>query len=166
MYFLCMCINYHQHPPYSLKKQHPSIILSNPLPTPHPITHPPDAKKVIIPAPYWVSYPEMASLVGATPVIIPTTTQEGFLLSPEKLQAAITPKSRLLILCSPSNPTGAVYPRCVCGWWGGLCYGMYVCVGVWVYVIGRMWVGVYVIGCVCVVYIHTHPCNTHTNNPR
>ena len=66
--------------------------------------------EVIIPAPYWVSYPEMARLVGATPVIVETTAADGFLLSPEKLEAALTPKSRLLILCTPSNPSGAVYP--------------------------------------------------------
>ncbi|CAI7804926.1 unnamed protein product [Closterium sp. NIES-53] len=65
--------------------------------------------EVIVPAPYWVSYPEMAKLVGATPVILPTTTAHSFLLSPSALQAALTPASRLLILCSPSNPTGAVY---------------------------------------------------------
>ncbi|CAI6012220.1 unnamed protein product [Closterium sp. NIES-65] len=65
--------------------------------------------EVIIPAPYWVSYPEMAKLVGATPVVLPTTTAHSFLLSPSALQAALTPASRLLILCSPSNPTGAVY---------------------------------------------------------
>lgn len=69
------------------------------------------ATQVIIPAPYWVSYPEMASMAGATPVIVDTTTADGFLLTPDRLRAALTPKSRLLILCSPSNPTGAVYPR-------------------------------------------------------
>ncbi|KAF5840053.1 pyridoxal phosphate-dependent transferase [Dunaliella salina] len=67
--------------------------------------------EVIIPAPYWVSYPEMATMAGAKPVIIPTTPQEGFLMSAEKLRAAMTPRSRLLILCTPSNPTGSVYPR-------------------------------------------------------
>ena len=67
--------------------------------------------EVLIPAPYWVSYPEMARLAGAAPVILDTTAAEGFLLSPEKLEAALTPRSRLLILCSPSNPSGAVYPR-------------------------------------------------------
>lgn len=69
-----------------------------------------DGDEVIIPAPFWVSYPEMARLAGATPVIVETTAADGFLLSPEKLEAAITPKSRLIILCSPSNPSGAVYP--------------------------------------------------------
>lgn len=67
--------------------------------------------EVLIPAPYWVSYPEMCRLAGADPVVLPTAASEGFLLTPEKLEAALTPKSRLLILCSPSNPSGAVYPR-------------------------------------------------------
>ena len=67
--------------------------------------------EVIIPSPYWVSYPEMARLAGAKPVVIDTTSAEGFLLTPEKLEAALTPASRLLILCTPSNPSGAVYPR-------------------------------------------------------
>jgi aspartate/glutamate/aspartate-prephenate aminotransferase len=70
-----------------------------------------EGDEVLIPAPYWVSYPEMARLAGAAPVILDTTAAEGFLLSPEKLEAALTPRSRLLILCSPSNPSGAVYPR-------------------------------------------------------
>lgn len=65
--------------------------------------------EVIIPAPYWVSYPEMARLAGAKPVVIETTAREGWVLSAEKLKAALTPRSRLLILCTPSNPTGAVY---------------------------------------------------------
>ena len=68
--------------------------------------------QVIIPAPYWVSYPEMARLAGATPVIVDATPAEGFRLTPEKLRTALTPQSRLLILCTPSNPTGAVYSRC------------------------------------------------------
>lgn len=65
--------------------------------------------EVLIPAPYWVSYPEMCRLAGAEPVVVPTTADEGFVLSAEKLRAALTPDSRLLILCSPSNPSGAVY---------------------------------------------------------
>jgi aspartate/glutamate/aspartate-prephenate aminotransferase len=69
-----------------------------------------EGDEVVIPAPYWVSYPEMARLAGATPVIVDTTSQDGFLMSPEKLEAALTPRSRLLILCTPSNPSGAVYP--------------------------------------------------------
>ena len=75
--------------------------------------------QVIIPAPYWVSYPEMARLAGADPVIVEATPEEGFRLTPAKLRAALTPRSRLLILCTPSNPTGAVYSRCappLAGW--------------------------------------------------
>ena len=67
--------------------------------------------EVIIPAPYWVSYPEMVRLSGADSVVVRTTADEGFLMTPEKLRAAITERSRLLILCSPSNPSGAVYPK-------------------------------------------------------
>lgn len=67
--------------------------------------------QVIIPAPFWVSYPEMARLADATPVILPTTISENFLLDPKVLESKLTEKSRLLILCSPSNPTGSVYPR-------------------------------------------------------
>lgn len=63
--------------------------------------------EVLIPAPYWVSYPEMARLSGAKPVVLHTASDDGFLLSPEALEAALTPASRLLILCTPSNPTGA-----------------------------------------------------------
>ena len=68
--------------------------------------------QVIIPAPYWVSYPEMAKMAGAVPRVVDTTPEEGFLMSPEKLRATLTPASRLLILCTPSNPSGAVYSRC------------------------------------------------------
>jgi len=64
--------------------------------------------EVIIPAPYWVSYPEMAHLAGAKPVVVDTTPEQGFLLQPEQLEAVLTPKSRLLILCTPSNPTGGL----------------------------------------------------------
>ncbi|XP_022942855.1 bifunctional aspartate aminotransferase and glutamate/aspartate-prephenate aminotransferase isoform X2 [Cucurbita moschata] len=67
--------------------------------------------EVIIPAPFWVSYPEMARLADATPVILPTSIEANFLLDPRLLEAKITEKSRLLILCSPSNPTGSVYPK-------------------------------------------------------
>lgn len=67
--------------------------------------------EVIIPAPFWVSYPEMARLADATPVIIPTHISENFLLDPKVLESKITEKSRVLILCSPSNPTGSVYPK-------------------------------------------------------
>ena len=65
--------------------------------------------EVLIPAPYWVSYPEMARLAGAQPLILPASSAEGFILSAEALEKALTPNSRLLILCTPSNPTGAVY---------------------------------------------------------
>ncbi len=67
--------------------------------------------EVIIPAPYWVSYPEMAKLAGATPKFVLADDTTGFRVTPAQLEAAITPKSRLLILNSPSNPTGAVYSR-------------------------------------------------------
>ncbi|PWA98928.1 bifunctional aspartate aminotransferase and glutamate/aspartate-prephenate aminotransferase [Artemisia annua] len=67
--------------------------------------------EVIIPAPFWVSYPEMARLADATPVILPASISENFLLDPKLLESKLTEKSRLLILCSPSNPTGSVYPK-------------------------------------------------------
>lgn len=66
--------------------------------------------QVIIPAPFWVSYPEMARLAGAEAVVVPSTASEGFQPSVQRLQASITARSRLLILCSPSNPSGAVLP--------------------------------------------------------
>ncbi|AQK93595.1 Bifunctional aspartate aminotransferase and glutamate/aspartate-prephenate aminotransferase [Zea mays] len=67
--------------------------------------------EVLIPAPYWVSYPEMARLAGATPVILPTSISDNYLLRPESLASVINENSRILILCSPSNPTGSVYPK-------------------------------------------------------
>lgn len=67
--------------------------------------------EVIIPAPFWVSYPEMVKLAGATPKQVLATDATGFKLTPAQLEAAITPKTKLLILNSPSNPTGAVYTR-------------------------------------------------------
>jgi aspartate aminotransferase len=67
--------------------------------------------EVVIPAPYWVSYPEMVKLAGATPKFVLCDDRAGFKLTPAQLQAAITPRTRLLILNSPSNPTGAVYSR-------------------------------------------------------
>lgn len=67
--------------------------------------------EVIIPAPYWVSYPEMVKLAGAEPRFILAGDDKGFKITPEQLQAAITPATRMLILNSPSNPTGAVYSR-------------------------------------------------------
>ncbi|KAK4256706.1 hypothetical protein QN277_006395 [Acacia crassicarpa] len=67
--------------------------------------------EVIIPAPYYVSYPEMARLAEANPVILPTSISNNFLLDPKLLESKLTERSRLLILCSPSNPTGSVYPK-------------------------------------------------------
>ncbi len=67
--------------------------------------------EVIIPAPYWVSYPEMVKLSGATPRFVLCDDRTGFKLTPAQLSAALTPKTRLLVLNSPSNPTGAVYTR-------------------------------------------------------
>ena len=67
--------------------------------------------EVIIPAPYWVSYPQMVKLAGGTPVIVEAGFEQNFKMTPEQLKAAITPKTRLLILCSPSNPTGSVYTK-------------------------------------------------------
>lgn len=67
--------------------------------------------EVIIPAPYWVSYSDLVKLTGAKPVIIPTTEAQGFKLSPEQFQNAVTPRSKLIMLNSPSNPTGVVYER-------------------------------------------------------
>ncbi len=68
-------------------------------------------EEVIIPAPYWVSYPQMALLAGGTPVFVEATFEQNFKMTPEQLEAAITPRTRLLILCSPSNPTGSVYNK-------------------------------------------------------
>ncbi len=67
--------------------------------------------EVIIPAPYWVSYPQMAKLAGGVPVIINAGFDQDFKMTPEQLEAAITPKTKMLILCSPSNPTGSVYSK-------------------------------------------------------
>ena len=67
--------------------------------------------EVIVPAPYWVSYPEMVKLAGAVPKFVLADDRTGFRLTPQMVEAAITPKTRLLILNSPSNPTGAVYTR-------------------------------------------------------
>lgn len=67
--------------------------------------------EVIVPAPYWVSYPEMVQIAGATSVIVPCGEASGFKLTPQALADAITPRTRWLILNSPSNPTGAVYSR-------------------------------------------------------
>lgn len=68
-----------------------------------------EGDEVIIPSPFWVSFPEMARLSGAEPVIVRTTLEAGYKMRPEQLEAAITEKTKVLILNSPSNPTGAVY---------------------------------------------------------
>ena len=70
-----------------------------------------EGDEVIIPAPYWLSYPEMVKLAGATPVILPTSDRTEFKVTPEQLRAAITPRTRLFVLNSPSNPTGSLYSR-------------------------------------------------------
>jgi aspartate aminotransferase len=67
--------------------------------------------EVIIPTPYWVSYSDLVQMTGATFVLVPTTLESGFKMTPEQLRKAVTPRSRLLMLNSPSNPTGAVYTR-------------------------------------------------------
>ena len=68
-------------------------------------------EEVIMPAPYWVSYPQMVKLAGGEPVIVEATFEQNFKMTPEQLEAAITPKTRMIILCSPSNPTGSVYNK-------------------------------------------------------
>ena len=65
--------------------------------------------EVIIPAPYWLSYPEMVKLAGGTPIVVPTTVEANFKITPEQLRQAITPRTKFFILNSPSNPTGMVY---------------------------------------------------------
>jgi aspartate aminotransferase len=70
-----------------------------------------EGDEIIIPAPYWVSYPEQAALLGARAVIVETSQSEGFRLTPEALRGAVTPKTKALLLCSPSNPTGAAYAK-------------------------------------------------------
>jgi len=67
--------------------------------------------EVIIPAPYWVSYPDMVLLADATPVIVPAAQGQGFKLRPQQLEAAITPRTRLFVINSPSNPTGVTYTQ-------------------------------------------------------
>lgn len=67
--------------------------------------------EVIVPAPYWVSYPEMVKLAGGTPVVVTAGIEQDFKITPEQLEAAISSKTKALILCSPSNPTGSVYSR-------------------------------------------------------
>ncbi|HAV42943.1 TPA: aspartate aminotransferase, partial [bacterium] len=70
-----------------------------------------EGDEVILPSPYWVSYPEMIKLAGATPVILETTQEDNFKITPKRLSEVITPKTRLLILNSPSNPTGMLYTK-------------------------------------------------------
>jgi aspartate aminotransferase len=67
--------------------------------------------EVIIPAPYWVSYPDMVMLAGGKPVAVPTTIESGFRMGPDALERAITPRTKWVLLNSPSNPTGAAYTR-------------------------------------------------------
>ena len=67
--------------------------------------------EVIVPAPYWVSYPDIVLLAGATPVVVETRLEDGFRLTPEALERAITPKTKWIIFNQPSNPTGACYTR-------------------------------------------------------
>ena len=70
-----------------------------------------EGDEVIIPSPYWLSYPEMVKLAGGTPVILPTSDATEFKVTPDQLRAAVTPRTRLFILNSPSNPTGGLYTR-------------------------------------------------------
>ncbi len=70
-----------------------------------------EGDEVIIPAPYWVSYPQMVKLAGGEPVIIRAGFEQEFKITPEQLEEAITPKTKMLVLCSPSNPTGSVYSQ-------------------------------------------------------
>ena len=70
-----------------------------------------DGEEVIIPAPYWVSYPQMVKLAGGEPVIVEAAFEQNFKMTAEQLEAAITSKTRMIILCSPSNPTGSVYSK-------------------------------------------------------
>src|SRR5215831_7861273 len=67
--------------------------------------------EVIIPTPYWVSYSDLVQMTGASYVLVPTTAEGGFKMTPAQLRAAVTPRSRLLMLNSPNNPTGTVYTR-------------------------------------------------------
>ncbi|MCL2082249.1 MAG: pyridoxal phosphate-dependent aminotransferase [Oscillospiraceae bacterium] len=67
--------------------------------------------EVILPSPYWVSYPEMISMAGAVPVVVEGLEENGFLITPEQLAKAITPKTKAVIFNSPSNPTGMIYKR-------------------------------------------------------
>ncbi len=68
-----------------------------------------EGDEVIIPAPYWVSYPEQVRMLGGTPVIVETREEDGFVLTAAALEQALTPRTKALILCTPSNPTGSAY---------------------------------------------------------
>ena len=70
-----------------------------------------EGDEVIVPSPYWVSYPEMVKFSGGKPVFIETSEKTGFKITPEQLKAAITPRTKILTLNSPCNPTGAIYSR-------------------------------------------------------
>lgn len=70
-----------------------------------------DGDEVIIPAPYWVSYPQMVKLAGGEPMFVRAGFEQDFKMTPQQLENAITPKTKMLILCSPSNPTGSVYSK-------------------------------------------------------
>jgi len=70
-----------------------------------------DGDEVVIPAPYWVSYPEMVRFAGGKPVVVPTTVESNYLMTPDQLEDAISERTKIVILCTPSNPTGSVYSR-------------------------------------------------------
>ena len=70
-----------------------------------------DGDEVLIPAPYWVSFPDIVRLAGGEAVFVPTEASDGFVLRAEQLEAAITPRTRMVIINSPNNPTGAVIPQ-------------------------------------------------------
>jgi aspartate aminotransferase len=87
-----------------------------------------EGDEVIIPSPYWLSYPEMVKLAGATPVIVPTTDKTEFKVTPEQLRAAITPRTKLFVFNSPSNPTGSLYSAAEARALGDVCVekGIYI----------------------------------------
>ncbi len=70
-----------------------------------------EGDEVIIPTPYWVSYPEMVRMCGGTPVFVETTAENGWKITPEQFEDAITPRTKMIIINTPSNPTGAVYTK-------------------------------------------------------
>jgi len=70
-----------------------------------------EGDEAILPAPYWTTYPEPVRLAGAEPIVLPTTEETGFKVTVEQLEKARTPRTKLLVFVSPSNPSGAVYPR-------------------------------------------------------